>query len=129
MNRNDPERAKCSAPEEDYDAASSATPESAADKRVRRHLRVWVRRLHCNEAYESRMARSGKSSVSGKRSTSSSSSVGGGCRRPSARRTTRRRRWSGYGAAIPAAGSGARCLGGWTRARSSPGATAASGTA
>lgn len=78
MNRNDPERARCSAPEEDYDAATSATPESAADKRVRRHLRVWVRRLHCNEAYESRMARSGKSSVSGKRSTSSSSSVSGG---------------------------------------------------
>jgi len=52
MNKNDPERAKCSAPEEEYDA--SHTPESAADSRSRKHLRVWVRRLQCNEAYESR---------------------------------------------------------------------------
>ena len=52
MNKNDPERARCSAPEEEYDAAS--TPESAADARTRKHLRVWHRRLQCNEAYESR---------------------------------------------------------------------------
>ena len=52
MNRNDPERARCSAPEEDYDAQQ--TPESAADARTRKHLRVWVRRLQCQEAYEAR---------------------------------------------------------------------------
>lgn len=52
MNKNDPERARCSAPEEEYDA--STTPESAADARTRKHLRVWVRRLQCNEAYEAR---------------------------------------------------------------------------
>mmetsp|Transcript_10337 Transcript_10337/g.29473 ORF Transcript_10337/g.29473 Transcript_10337/m.29473 type:complete len:416 (+) Transcript_10337:192-1439(+) len=52
MNKNDPERARCSAPEEKYDA--SHTPESAADARTRKHLRVWVRRLQSNEAYESR---------------------------------------------------------------------------
>src|SRR6476620_33120 len=52
MNKNDPERARCSAPEEEYDA--SHTPESAADARTRKHLRVWVRRLQCNEAYEAR---------------------------------------------------------------------------
>ena len=51
MNRNDPERARCSAPEEEYDAPHTA--ESAADARTRRHLRVWVRRLQCNEQYES----------------------------------------------------------------------------
>jgi len=53
MNRNDPERARCSAPEEEYDAPH--TPESAADARTRKHLRVWVRRLQCNEQYESRL--------------------------------------------------------------------------
>jgi CW-type Zinc Finger len=53
MNKNDPERSKCSAPEEEYDT-NHATPESAADARVRKHLRVWVRRLQCNEAYEAR---------------------------------------------------------------------------
>lgn len=53
MNKNDPERARCSAPEEEYDAAN--TPESAADARTRKHLRVWVRRLQCNEQYESRL--------------------------------------------------------------------------
>ena len=53
MNRNDPERARCSAPEEEYDAP--ITPESAADARTRKHLRVWVRRLQCNEQYESRL--------------------------------------------------------------------------
>ena len=53
MNKNDPERARCAAPEEAYEAPH--TPESAADARVRKHLRVWVRRLQCNEAYESRM--------------------------------------------------------------------------
>lgn len=52
MNRNDPERARCSAPEEDYD--TQQTPESAADARSRKHLRVWVRRLQCQEAYEAR---------------------------------------------------------------------------
>ncbi len=50
MNRNDPERARCSAPEEEYDAPH--TPESAADARTRKHLRVWVRRIQCNEDYE-----------------------------------------------------------------------------
>lgn len=53
MNKNDPERARCSAPEEEYDSAH--TPESAADARTRKHLRVWVRRLQCNEQYESRL--------------------------------------------------------------------------
>jgi hypothetical protein len=53
MNRNDPERARCSAPEEEYDAPH--TPDSAADARTRKHLRVWVRRLQCNEQYESRL--------------------------------------------------------------------------
>jgi hypothetical protein len=52
MNKNDPERSKCSAPEEEYETPH--TPESAADARVRKHLRVWVRRLHCNEQYEAR---------------------------------------------------------------------------
>ena len=52
MNKNDPDRARCSAPEEEYDAAH--TPESAADARTRKHLRVWVRRLQCNEQYEAR---------------------------------------------------------------------------
>lgn len=52
MNKNDPERSRCSAPEEEYDAAH--TPESAADSRTRKHFRVWVRRLQCNEAYESK---------------------------------------------------------------------------
>jgi CW-type Zinc Finger len=52
MNKNDPERARCSAAEEEYE--TSHTPESAADARTRKHLRVWVRRLQCNEAYESR---------------------------------------------------------------------------
>ena len=52
MNKNDPDRARCSAPEEEYEA--SHTPESAADARTRKHLRVWVRRLQCNEAYEAR---------------------------------------------------------------------------
>jgi CW-type Zinc Finger len=52
MNKNDPERARCSAPEEEYE--TSHTPESAADSRTRKHLRVWVRRLQCNEAYEAR---------------------------------------------------------------------------
>jgi CW-type Zinc Finger len=53
MNKNDPERARCSAPEEEYEAPH--TPESAADARIRKHLRVWVRRLQCNEAYEARL--------------------------------------------------------------------------
>ena len=50
--KNDPERARCSAPEEEYETPH--TPESAADARVRKHLRIWVRRLQCNEAYEAR---------------------------------------------------------------------------
>jgi len=52
MNKNDPERARCSAPEEEYEAVH--TPESAADARTRKHLRVWVRRLQCQESYEAR---------------------------------------------------------------------------
>lgn len=52
MNKNDPERSRCSAPEEEYDAAT--TPESAADARTRKHIRVWCRRLQSNEAYEAR---------------------------------------------------------------------------
>jgi hypothetical protein len=52
MNKNDPERSRCSAPEEEYETPH--TPESAADARARKHLRVWVRRLQCNEAYEAR---------------------------------------------------------------------------
>ncbi|EEC51405.1 predicted protein [Phaeodactylum tricornutum CCAP 1055/1] len=52
MNKNDPERSRCSAPEEEYEAPH--TPESAADARTRKHLRVWVRRLQSNEAYEAR---------------------------------------------------------------------------
>ncbi|CAB9502464.1 CW-type zinc finger protein 4 [Seminavis robusta] len=52
MNKNDPDRARCSAPEEEYETPN--TPESAADARTRKHLRVWVRRLQCHEAYESR---------------------------------------------------------------------------
>lgn len=52
MNKNDPERSRCSAPEEEYETQN--TPESAADARTRKHLRVWVRRLQANEAYESR---------------------------------------------------------------------------
>jgi hypothetical protein len=53
MNKGDPERAKCSAPEEEYE--TPATPESLQDMRTRKHLRLWVRRLQCNEAYESRL--------------------------------------------------------------------------
>lgn len=52
MNKSDPDRARCSAPEEEYEATH--TPESAADARTRKHLRVWVRRLQTNEAYEAR---------------------------------------------------------------------------
>ena len=44
----------CSA-EEKYNASSSTTPESAADQRARKHLRLWVRRLNCHENYEARM--------------------------------------------------------------------------
>jgi len=52
MNKNDAERARCSAPEEEYETPN--TPESAADARIRKHLRVWVRRLESNESYEAR---------------------------------------------------------------------------
>lgn len=52
MNKNDPDRARCSAPEEAYEAPP--TPESAADARARKHMRVWVRRLQTNELYETR---------------------------------------------------------------------------
>lgn len=55
MNRNDPERSKCSAPEEEYDGAM--TPESDVDVRTQKHLRVWVRRLHCNEVFENKQSR------------------------------------------------------------------------
>jgi len=50
MNKNDPERARCSAPEEEY----SETPkpeENAAEARTRKHLRVWVKRLRNQEAF------------------------------------------------------------------------------
>ena len=58
MNKTDPDRARCSAPEEEYESAT--TPESAMDQRTRKHLRVWVRRLHCNEAFENRQRSSKK---------------------------------------------------------------------
>ena len=58
MNKTDPNRARCSAPEEEYE--STTTPESARDQRTRKHLRVWVRRLHCNEAFENRQRSSKK---------------------------------------------------------------------
>ena len=58
MNKTDPDRARCSAPEEEYE--SPTTPESRMDQRTRRHLRVWVRRLHCNEAFENRQRSSKK---------------------------------------------------------------------
>lgn len=63
MNKTDPDRARCSAPEEEYESAT--TPESAIDQRTRKHLRVWVRRLHCNEAYENRQLRSKKRVAAG----------------------------------------------------------------
>lgn len=53
MNKNDPERAKCTAPEEEYEAP--VTQETLSDQRARKHLRLWVRRLQCNENYESRL--------------------------------------------------------------------------
>mmetsp|Transcript_30214 Transcript_30214/g.40133 ORF Transcript_30214/g.40133 Transcript_30214/m.40133 type:complete len:224 (+) Transcript_30214:723-1394(+) len=74
MNKNDPDRAKCSAPEEEYETAN--TPESAMDQRTRKHLRLWVRRLQCNEAYEARLP----TMTRGKRKTfggPTSSSTGG----------------------------------------------------
>jgi hypothetical protein len=55
MNKNDPERSKCTAPEEEYDSALHTAPETAADQRTRVHLRVWARRLQCNEAYEAKL--------------------------------------------------------------------------
>lgn len=55
MNKNDPERSKCTAPEEEYDSALTTAPETAADLRARVHLRVWARRLQCNEAYEAKL--------------------------------------------------------------------------
>lgn len=61
MNKTDPERARCSAPEEEYESAT--TPESAIDQRTRKHLRVWVRRLHCNEAFENRQRSSKKRAI------------------------------------------------------------------
>jgi CW-type Zinc Finger len=71
MNKNDPERARCAAPEEEYE--TSHTPESAADSRTRKHLRVWVRRLQCNEAYEGRQP----TLTRGKKRTALSSSAKG----------------------------------------------------
>jgi hypothetical protein len=53
MNKKDPERSKCSAPEEEYEAAN--TPENVTDQRTRKHLRLWVRRLQCNEKFESEL--------------------------------------------------------------------------
>lgn len=53
MNKKDPERSKCSAPEEEYDATS--TPENATDQRTRKHLHLWVRRLQGNETFEARL--------------------------------------------------------------------------
>eukprot|EP00816_Leptocylindrus_hargravesii_P007090 CAMPEP_0196824626 /NCGR_PEP_ID=MMETSP1362-20130617/92590_1 /TAXON_ID=163516 /ORGANISM="Leptocylindrus danicus, Strain CCMP1856" /LENGTH=411 /DNA_ID=CAMNT_0042204945 /DNA_START=53 /DNA_END=1288 /DNA_ORIENTATION=- len=64
MNKNDPERAKCSAPEEEY--SESNTPESATDHRIRKHLRLWVRRLKKSDSYEQNlptMTRGKKKSV------------------------------------------------------------------
>ncbi len=55
MNKNDPERSKCTAPEEEYDSALNTAPETAADLRARVHLRVWARRLQCNDAYEAKL--------------------------------------------------------------------------
>jgi len=70
MNKNDPARAKCSAPEEEYNEGSSngnqVPLESATDHRIRKHLRLWVRRLQSNEAYERKlptMTRGKKKSV------------------------------------------------------------------
>uniref|UniRef100_A0A7S1C0T6 CW-type domain-containing protein n=1 Tax=Corethron hystrix TaxID=216773 RepID=A0A7S1C0T6_9STRA len=51
MNKSDPERARCSAPEEEY----HDVPESAEENRTRKHLRLWVRRLKGYEAYEAKM--------------------------------------------------------------------------
>jgi len=53
MNKNDADRARCSAPEEEYEAP--VTQETLSDQRARKHLRLWVRRLQCNENYESRL--------------------------------------------------------------------------
>ncbi|GFH45608.1 hypothetical protein CTEN210_02082 [Chaetoceros tenuissimus] len=53
MNKNDPERARCSAPEEEYEAP--VTQETLTDQRARKHLRLWVRRLQCNETYETKL--------------------------------------------------------------------------
>ena len=70
MNKSDPERARCSAPEEEYnDTMQAQSLESLADMRVRKHLRVWVRRLQCNEAYEARQPTQTRGK---KRATSSS---------------------------------------------------------
>jgi hypothetical protein len=55
MNKNDPERSKCTAPEEEYDSALNTAPETAAELRARAHLRVWARRLQCNDAYEAKL--------------------------------------------------------------------------
>lgn len=77
MNKNDPERASCSAEEEEYETHSA---ESAMDSRARKHLRLWVRRLQCNESYESRlptMTRGSKKRSSAFSHSSSSSSGGG----------------------------------------------------
>jgi len=51
MNKTDPERARCNAPEEEY----HDIPESAEENRTRKHLRLWVRRLKGYEAFEVRM--------------------------------------------------------------------------
>lgn len=61
MNTTDPERARCSAPEEEYESTS---PESDMDRRARKHFRLWVRRLHGNEAFEHRQRLSKKRGAS-----------------------------------------------------------------
>ena len=80
MNKNDPERARCSAPEEEYEAPHTA--ESAADARIRKHLRVWVRRLQCNEAYEARLPTITRGKSKRTFSSSSSSNNSGGAKDP-----------------------------------------------
>ena len=54
MNKGDPDRSKCTAPEEEYDA-SPTTPESMAEIKCRKQLRMWVRRLQVQDNYEARM--------------------------------------------------------------------------
>jgi hypothetical protein len=50
IKKNNPERSRCSAPEEEYKTPNM--PESLADALARKHFRIWVRRLPFNEAYK-----------------------------------------------------------------------------